>query len=80
MALADRIKDGPKRRPSGMPCSVGELEERLKGTDEGIALHSMLYELGWSQERIYADLRAEGHDVGKQTINRHRARACRCFL
>jgi hypothetical protein len=80
MALADRIKDGPKRRPSGMPCSVGELEERLKGTTEGDALHAMLYELGWSQERIYADLRAEGHDVGKQTINRHRARACRCFL
>ena len=79
MALADRIKDGPKRRPTGMPCSVGELEERLKGTEEGDALHAMLYELGWSQARIMEVLAAEGYHVGLQTINRHRSRACRCF-
>lgn len=79
MALADRIGSGPARKPSGIPCSVGELEDRLRGTEEGKALQAMLYELGWSQERVYSEVTAEGHHVGKQTINRHRSRACRCF-
>jgi hypothetical protein len=77
MALADRLDQKPRRTP-GTPCSVGELEESLAG-DEAAAFHSMLYELGWSQERIFEALKAEGHVVGKQTINRHRSRACRCF-
>lgn len=78
MALADRL-DQPRRRASGSPCSVGELEAALEGR-EATAFSSMMYELGWSQEKIYAALKAEGHIVGKQTINRHRSRSCRCFL
>lgn len=77
MALADRLDQSP-RRTSGMPCSVGILEEGLVGK-ESDALHAMLFQLGWSQERIYEALRDEGHIVGKQTINRHRSRSCRCF-
>jgi hypothetical protein len=75
--LADRIGEDPRRR-TGLPCSVAELEESLDGK-EADALHAMLYTLGWSQEKIYAALRDEGHSVGKQTINRHRSRSCRCF-
>ena len=77
MALADRLDQQPRRAP-GSPCSVGELEASLAGK-EADALHAMLFELGWSQERIFEALKAEGHVVGKQTINRHRSRACRCF-
>ena len=77
MALADRLGQQP-RRATGSPCSVGELEGRLTGK-EADAFRAMMYELGWSQERIYAEVTAEGHSIGKQTINRHRSRSCRCF-
>ena len=77
MALADRLDTTPQRI-SGLPCSVGALIERLQG-EERVALNAMLYELGWSQRRIYEALSAEGHDVGLQTVNRHRSRSCRCF-
>jgi hypothetical protein len=77
MALADRLNETP-RRSTGMPCSVGELEDRLDGK-EADALYAMLYTLGWSAARIYETLAAEGYEVGRQTVNRHRSRACRCF-
>ena len=77
MALADRLDQQP-RRTTGKPCSVGALEETLEGK-ESDALHSMMYELGWSQAAIFEALTEEGHVVGEQTINRHRSRGCRCF-
>lgn len=79
MALADRIQSqAPKRKPSGNPCSVQELLDALP--PEESASFQFMMDDGWSQERIYADLKAEGHSVGKQTINRHRSKGCRCFL
>lgn len=77
MSLSDRLKDTPQRI-HGLPCSIGQLEDTLQG-DELAALQSMLHELGWSAQRIYDALVSEGHHVGAQTINRHRARSCRCF-
>lgn len=77
MALADRLQDTPQRMP-GLPCSIGALEDRLD-TPEREALDAMLHELGWSARRIYDALAAEGYDVGAQSINRHRAKSCRCF-
>lgn len=79
MSLAERVESGaPRRKPSGLPCSVQKLLNDLPA-DESAALQFMLDD-GWSQERIYADLRDEGREVGKQTINRHRSKACRCYL
>lgn len=77
MALADRLQDTPQRRP-GLPCSIGALEDRLVG-EEADALHAMLHTLGWSAARIFDALVAEGYEVGRQTIQRHRSRSCRCF-
>jgi hypothetical protein len=77
MALADRLNDAPQRI-AGKPCSVGALEERLDGAERQ-ALDAMLHTLGWSEARIYDALMSEGYEVGRQTINRHRSRACRCF-
>ena len=77
MALSDRLNDTPQRA-HGLPCSVGALEEKLKGA-EADALYAMLHTLGWSARRIYEALATEGHHVGQQSINRHRARSCRCF-
>lgn len=77
MALTDRLDDTPQRQP-GLPCSMGALIDMLDG-DEAAALNKMLHELGWSAARIYDALAAEGHEVGRQTIGRHRSRACRCF-
>lgn len=77
MALSDKLDQAPARM-TGKPCSVGALLDSLP-EDERAALHSMLYELGWSQARIVEALEAEGHVVGGQTPNRHRSRSCRCF-
>jgi hypothetical protein len=77
MALADRLQDTPQRI-HGLPCSIGALEDRLDG-EEREALDAMLHKLGWSAVRIYDALSAEGYEVGQQSINRHRAKSCRCF-
>ena len=77
MALVDRLADAPTR-VSGKPCSVGALEDRLDGK-EADALYAMLHTLGWSASRVYDALAAEGYEVGRQSINRHRSRGCRCF-
>ncbi len=77
MALTDRLDNTPQR-VAGLPCSVGALEERLDGT-EADALNAMLHTLGWSASRVYEALAAEGYEVGRQSINRHRSRSCRCF-
>lgn len=77
MALSDKLGE-TTQAASGMPCSVGRLIRTLPD-DEREALEQMLGPLGWSQNRIYDALVAEGHQVGLQTINRHRSRACRCY-
>jgi len=76
MALSDRVQSKPARR-HGIPCSVGELIDTLP-PDESAALEQML-STGWSQTEIHAAVTAEGHYVGRQSINRHRSRACRCY-
>ena len=78
MALADRITTDAPKRVHGLPCSVGDLLENRLTPDEAAALQHML-DNGWSQNEIYEAVTAEGHDVGRQTINRHRSRACRCY-
>lgn len=76
MGLPDRLDTG--RKPTGLPCSVQELLDNLDEEDSN-RLHRWLFELGYSQEVIFKALKDEGHVVGKQTINRHRGGACRCF-
>ena len=77
MGLADRLENTPSRS-TGMPCSVGALEERLEGK-EAEAFYAMLHTLGWSASRVYEAVTAEGYEIGRQTINRHRSRSCKCF-
>ena len=77
MGLTERLATTPERR-HGLPCSVGALRDRLD-PEEAEALDQMLWVLNWPASRIYEALAEEGHEVGRQTIGRHRARACRCF-
>jgi hypothetical protein len=79
MPLADRLNN---RQPGiqGKPCSVGALIEKLDGAERD-ALLTMLGtpdDRGWSEGEIYDALVAEGHVVGRQSINRHRGGRCRC--
>ena len=78
MALSDRLHETP-RRATGRPCSVAMLEGKLAGTAEGEAFHQMMYELGWSERKIWEAVTAEGHYLGRQTVNRHRSGACSCY-
>lgn len=77
MALSDRLNSTPQRA-NGKPCSIGALEDQLTGA-EADAFHAMLHTLGWSARRVYDAVVAEGHEIGMQSINRHRSRSCRCF-
>ena len=76
MALKDRAQQPPARN-HGLPCSVGALLDELP-TDEAAALNTMLASAAWSASDIFEALKAEGYEVGRQTIGRHRAKACRC--
>lgn len=79
MSLANRVRTPPAAM-HGLPCSVAVLLDTLKG-DELEALRIMLgtpEKRGWSQRDIYEALTAEGHEVGYQSINRHRGGQCRC--
>lgn len=79
MALSERLAN-PPRTHTGTPCSVGVLLDALEG-DELAALQEMLGtqdQRGWSQDAIYDALTAEGYEVGRQSINRHRGGKCRC--
>ena len=80
MSLVERIQT-PRQRSYGLECSVGVILDTLKG-DELDAFKVMLgtpEKRGWSQQEIYEALTSEGYEVGRQTINRHRAKGCRCF-
>lgn len=77
MGLAERLSNIPKRQP-GKPCSVGLLLDTLSADDRDV-LETALRE-GVSASLIYDALVAEGKYVGNQTINRHRSKACRCFM
>jgi hypothetical protein len=56
---------------------VGKLRRQLS-PEEARALDEMIWELGWTDKQIYAEIVAEGHDVSLQGIGRHRLRMCRC--
>ena len=80
MALADRINQQPTTPLPGPRCSVGVLIEQLDG-EELDALNTMLgtpERRGWTEGQIYDALTAEGYQVGRQTINRHRGGRCGC--
>lgn len=79
MALTDRIKERPETT-TGKPCSVGVLISQLD-PKELAALRVMLgtpEQRGWSEGEIYDALTAEGYEVARQSINRHRGGRCRC--
>ena len=79
MSLSERLKEPPSRT-YGMPCSVGNLLNALEG-DELKALKAMLgtpEKPGWDATAIFDAVTAEGYSIGRQSINRHRGRKCRC--
>jgi hypothetical protein len=81
MALSDHVKNPQPLPIHGRTCSVGELLAALP-EPEAEALNVMLTgtpQRRWSQTEIYDAVTAEGHVVGRQSINRHRAGRCRCF-
>lgn len=79
MALSERIAE--RREPSGgTPCSVGILIAQLD-PEELDAFNLMLgtrERRGWTEGEIYEALTAEGYEVARRSINRHRGGNCRC--
>lgn len=77
MALSDHLSSARRASSTGLPCSIGKLLAELPTADKE-TLETWLRE-GFSGRRIYEALKAEGHEVGHQTVNRHRSGGCRCF-
>lgn len=77
MALSDRL-DHPPVKPTGKPCSIGEVERALKGKELSAFRQMMYGEPRWSGDLIYEALKNENIFVGRQQVNRHRAGACSC--
>lgn len=76
MALSERLT-APQTAMHGLPCSIGALLGQLDA-GEKTALETMLATRQWSQDMIWQALKDEGHTVGRQSVNRHRAGKCRC--
>lgn len=77
MSLADRVT-APPPPIHGIPCSIGALLDTLAG-DELAAFQHMLGSSDWTATAVYDAVRDEGYVIGRQSINRHRGRKCRCF-
>lgn len=79
MSLSERAKIKPVRT-YGTPCSVGHLLETLEGAelDAFLAMLGTPEQRGWSARDIYVAVTAEGHEIGFQSINRHRGGNCKC--
>lgn len=80
MALADRLDEVEEKGP-GLPCSVGVLLRTLD-PDDVATLETLLGtkdNWGETAQYIFDVLRADGHRVAYQTINKHRGEKCRCF-
>lgn len=67
----------PPRRKTGMPCSVAAVLEALSPKEAAI-LRDWLGSPEWTARSIFEALLVEGHQVGLQTIGRHRRGECRC--
>ena len=83
MAFSTRVKN-PPATIHGTPCSVGEVIKKLS-KPEAAAFEQMLTATRphsdrwlWSEADIYDAVRDEGHEIGRQSINRHRSGKCRC--
>jgi hypothetical protein len=77
VALADKK---PPESKHGIPCSIGELLNALEGA-ELEAFKAMLgtpERRGWTATAIWQACRDEGHQIGLQSVNRHRGGKCRC--
>jgi hypothetical protein len=77
MALSSRLNQ-PPRSVHGSPCSIGTLLATLTG-GELEAFKTMLGSTEWNATAIYDAVRDEGYEIGRQSINRHRRGACRCY-
>lgn len=95
MALADRLESAPRRgtgTPCSVGALEDYLASQPGS--EADTFHAMLHTLGWSGRRIYEAVHAEAVELrqagnieaatvygnlGRQTVNRHRSRDCRCF-
>lgn len=62
--------------PTGLPCSISELLVTLDDVDR-TEFQSWL-DGPYSAQAIWTALRADGHRVSLQQINRHRHGFCRC--
>jgi hypothetical protein len=80
MSLADRAEQPAPPTIHGSPCSIGALEQAVAHDPaEAEGLRRILYDLGWNAGQVFDALAAEKLSVGRQSINRHRGRKCRCF-
>lgn len=81
MGIAERFAAPPPRRHH--TCKVGRIVATLDKKDQA-SLTAVLEgpraaQHGWSDLQIAEGLSSEGHQVGTNSVTRHRDRECACF-
>lgn len=79
MALSDKLNAPTPPSPHGLPCSIGALLDQLEGDEKAALEHMLATPAVWNATRLYDAVRDEGYTIGRQSVNRHRRRACRCY-
>jgi hypothetical protein len=64
--------------PEVKGCKVSAVMARLDEDDRATLTRILANDSGYSNRTILAALRAEGHAIGRTTIQEHRAGACNC--
>lgn len=73
MSLADRLPE-----PQIKGCKVSTIMGALDEDDRATLTRVLAKDSGYSNRKIIAALRAEGQQIGRTTIQEHRAGACNC--
>lgn len=77
MSLAQALATAPKPKP-GPKCAVFRARQQMDG-DDLAAFDTALDDVEtYGHLRLYRILRAEGYDIGRDAISRHRAGECAC--
>jgi cytochrome c553 len=77
MALLDQLHEAQRSSIRGPRCAFRTVYEKL-GKDDAQVLSEWISNLEIPATVISVALRAEGHQVSADSVQRHRRRVCRC--
>jgi predicted metallopeptidase len=77
MALLDQLKEAQRTSIRGPRCAFKNVYDKLS-KDDAVVLSEWIHNMEIPATVISVALRAEGHQVSADSVQRHRRRVCRC--